>query len=373
MDALSARLPEIADRYVGRVRDIVGYREANQLADAELRDTAVECLGMLIHCLVDGEMSAQLLPTASSLGARRAAQAVPAEALATAVQLNFGVIWSELLELCGPKDSILLTSRVDLVWRVVDRFTAQVISSYHEERGRLAQEQANLRQVIVSRLFASDTPSAELVARVADELGIDEGDEYSVVVADRAEAQQRLHWVAGNRRYPRFVAHTSDGRTSAFWPATLYRDAMAELLSPLPSVRFDRIKGLGEVPSSTEAAFHLLDVLAPETSRLVELDEGLPILSRHALRTLRIDVTERLEATLASASPGERERIHETVVVYLESGSIQETATQLYCHRNTVLNRLTRFQELTGLDPTVPRQAAIVVLAWSTITGPASS
>ncbi|WP_052862804.1 helix-turn-helix domain-containing protein [Streptomyces niger] len=38
-------------------------------------------------------------------------------------------------------------------------------------------------------------------------------------------------------------------------------------------------------------------------------------------------------------------------------------ARELYCHRNTVLNRLTRFAELTGYHPARPAEAATVLFA----------
>ena len=54
----------------------------------------------------------------------------------------------------------------------------------------------------------------------------------------------------------------------------------------------------------------------------------------------------------------------EAVQTYLSTGSIAESAARLYCHRNTLMNRLRRFTELTGIDPTVPAQAARLVVAW---------
>jgi DNA-binding PucR family transcriptional regulator len=51
------------------------------------------------------------------------------------------------------------------------------------------------------------------------------------------------------------------------------------------------------------------------------------------------------------------------VRAYVSSGSIGDVAARLYCHRNTVRGRLSRFAELTGWDVTVPSQAATVLLA----------
>jgi DNA-binding PucR family transcriptional regulator len=66
---------------------------------------------------------------------------------------------------------------------------------------------------------------------------------------------------------------------------------------------------------------------------------------------------------LATAPELERQRLLETVTTHLSQGSVARTAASLFCHRNTVLNRLSRFTELTGFDPTLPVDAASVVVA----------
>lgn len=45
---------------------------------------------------------------------------------------------------------------------------------------------------------------------------------------------------------------------------------------------------------------------------------------------------------------------------FFRSGSASEAAAELYCHRNTVLNRLARFNQLTGFDPAYPQDAAMI-------------
>ena len=66
---------------------------------------------------------------------------------------------------------------------------------------------------------------------------------------------------------------------------------------------------------------------------------------------------------LHDVSAPERDRLLTTVRAYLRSGSVGAVTREVFCHRNTVLNRLQRFTELTGYDVTRPESAAAVVLA----------
>ena len=76
------------------------------------------------------------------------------------------------------------------------------------------------------------------------------------------------------------------------------------------------------------------------------------------------DGSEQLADALGSTSESDRARPLETMRAHLEgSGSPAETAQALYRHRNTVLNHLRRFEELTGPDLSRPRDLATAVLA----------
>jgi DNA-binding PucR family transcriptional regulator len=66
---------------------------------------------------------------------------------------------------------------------------------------------------------------------------------------------------------------------------------------------------------------------------------------------------------LDAVAPPERERLIAAVRRYAEDGSVTDTAASVFCHRNTVLNRLRRVAVLTGRDVTVPADAAILLLA----------
>lgn len=53
-----------------------------------------------------------------------------------------------------------------------------------------------------------------------------------------------------------------------------------------------------------------------------------------------------------------------TLAAYLECGSVPDTAKREHVHANTVLYRLNRVKALCGLDPRVPAEAALFVLAF---------
>ena len=59
-----------------------------------------------------------------------------------------------------------------------------------------------------------------------------------------------------------------------------------------------------------------------------------------------------------------------TLRTYLACGSVPETARLEVVHPNTVGYRLTRIRDLLGLDPRVPRQAALLVLGLGLRTPP---
>lgn len=56
-----------------------------------------------------------------------------------------------------------------------------------------------------------------------------------------------------------------------------------------------------------------------------------------------------------------------TLHSYFECGSVSETARREVVHFNTIVYRLNRVRQLTGLDPRVPEQAAQLVLAMTPI------
>jgi len=95
------------------------------------------------------------------------------------------------------------------------------------------------------------------------------------------------------------------------------------------------------------------------------LVEQLMLAAPRLTSALRRRVTDALAARDPSGVLGA------TLRTYLSCGSVPETARLEVVHPNTVGYRLSRVRDLLGLDPRVPRQAALLVLGLGVRTAPA--
>ncbi|MFE6134433.1 PucR family transcriptional regulator, partial [Streptomyces sp. NPDC056437] len=102
----------------------------------------------------------------------------------------------------------------------------------------------------------------------------------------------------------------------------------------------------------------------PASGGTVLLDEHLPaalVVSSPALGTALAD---RVLGPLLRLDPSDRDLLLDTLAVWLDcEGSAQRAGARLYCHRNTVLNRLRRCEQLTGRSLTRPADVVEFTLA----------
>jgi hypothetical protein len=136
-------------------------------------------------------------------------------------------------------------------------------------------------------------------------------------------------------------------------------------LTDIPCGYVPGVAGLRALPAAARTAGSLASLLRPSDSGPLSAEAAWARLAKQQMLDVGLDLLADLEAGLSGCRGGERERLEETVRHYLETGSVTTTAQQLFCHRNTILNRISRFQELTGVDLAVPAQTARLVVAWA--------
>jgi hypothetical protein len=349
--------------FVARVRAVPPYGRGVVPTD-RLETDAHLTFDYLLRRLAGQPVPERLLATGPSIGRDRARRGVPLNDLLTAVRLDFRVLWAALRECADPADEALLVARAEDVWNVVEEYSTQIQVSYQAEAAVLARERMGERTMLVAALLSSAVPDPDEVARVAVALDVDVDADLLVAAAspasglrlrqaaDRLAADGRMVHVQSTGRHVMLLARW-DGGTGA---------PVRAVLAGVPCGVGPLAHGLAAVPRSARLAGELVDVL-PDLGGPRELfDAWLPLAAARLADTAGELVGAEL-AGLADAAPRERHRLLETVRAYAATGSVAEVAARVYCHRNTVLNRLRRFAELTGRDVTVPTDAAVVLLA----------
>ncbi|MGW6174025.1 helix-turn-helix domain-containing protein [Arthrobacter sp. NPDC055138] len=368
VERLRQRAEPLALDFVTRVRNIPGYAQ-NLVGPDDLELTAAGSLQLILDCLDAPASYPGLLKFAEELGARRARQGVPPEALISAVRLDFPVIWGMLLELSGPEEAALLTTRVESVWKVVDDYAAAAHSSYLAERIIMAREEAGVRHEFVAALFGPEGQLPETRNRFAKAFDVNPDGRFGIAAAQgKSAASLRRLATFSHRGAPAFL-HQTDKYTYVFWPETQGMQFLADVRVPAPLATVacgvhGPVRGLGELIPAARIAGVLSDLVTGGDRQPLTVGKDWTRLTRLRMAGIGVDVRAGLEAQLAECRPDERDRLEETVLCFIRNGSVTETAEKLYCHRNTILNRLKRFKDLTGIDLMKPLEAARAVIAW---------
>lgn len=361
LDRLEERVPDFVERFLSELHTRVLY-EPELVPLDDLSKTANETMRMLIARLRAEEPVRRDITDA--LGRRRARQGVPLERLIEAIRLDLRLVWQLLLELAHPDYTEVLVENVERLMTVVDGYVSDVQQAFLRELAILQRDSRLATERHLSRLFNAQDPSPSLLGDIAEGIGVDPDDDFELLMLLEPSEQHRDRRLAGWLAKPQVLAYMFRGRLLLFRPWDSGRTVWPEEFSTTPSVYIAQVDGLRSLPAAARAATELLG-LAATPDRLVHLEEFWALGAASALRTLIPGQSEARLGGLSQFPDEERERLLGTVRIFLRSGSVKETAGSAGCHRNTVINRLKLFQHCTGLDLTIPAQAALayVVLA----------
>lgn len=132
-----------------------------------------------------------------------------------------------------------------------------------------------------------------------------------------------------------------------------------------PIVYGRMVDSLVEAPVSAQEALEGFSAAPawPAAPRPVAASELLPERALNGDKVARAALTSQVYRPLSRAGNS----LLETVDVYTTTGgSLEATARELFIHANTVRYRLKRVAELTGWDPTTPRDAYVLQVALMT-------
>ncbi|MFD7701588.1 helix-turn-helix domain-containing protein [Streptomyces caelestis] len=306
------------------------------------------------------------------IGATRAEQGLPLDALLHAFRLGGSLVWQGLVDetsRTAPEDVRLLVHVASDVWDFVDEHCTLVADAYRQTERQLAWRRENRVRLLAAALLDGTSRIADL-PETAQALGLPEHGRYVVVAvaggrptgcpgAQAALAPGvRVHWHTGVDADHGIVL-VEDG-TGPVVPEEAPAGARVGVSSEV-----DGLSAVGEARRLADTALSL----CPEEGGTVRLTEHLPAALVASSPELGAALTERLLGPLARLEPADAEVLLDTLATWLAcDGSAQRAGRRLYCHRNTVLNRLRRYEQLTGRSLSRPTDLIEVSLALTART-----
>lgn len=348
----------------------------SRVSTDELRASAESAFDLLLRQLAGKAMTSDAQGFPTRVGIRRARQGVASEQLIAAVHCDFNAVWSTLLDLATEDDAVTLALHAEEVWRVVDNFAAQVHTAYLQEIVRIAQERSMSRQSFVAQLLSDEHPSPSFIARASQALAIGDNDGLWVAASVANDDAALRRFVEALRRSGRVAySHPMEGCTVAIWRAN--NDNVAKVRT-IDGWRYsgeqDKLRnvrcgiapmhhGLQQIRTAATIACQITLSVPPAHDGPATVADAWPLIAAASLHDRIPGFHDAVLAGLMHCRVAERMPLLETVRAFAARGDIATTAEHLFCHRNTVMKRLRRFRELTGLDMTVPEQAAHAIIA----------
>lgn len=354
--ACLADLETIAAAYVRQVRTLTGYADS-VVDDDDLHRTARTTLRLLFEVIQGQDRLAELQDYSERIGRRRARQQVPLESLLRAVRMDFPFIW-EALSARTAGGAAAISESVVWVWRAVERHTTNVQTGYLDEMSTVNAELELERTFLLRQLLSEDAGDPQLHHQAAAALGLPADGEYLVVVS----ADQHPNEFA--RLIRNCAPHAAILRLEGVEFTILTTDALTpadeQSLLAISAGVSTRANGLSEIAGMWHLACELATWAEPGRAATLELHWDK--IAAQRLGAIGTAFARQTLAALSSLPTRDRELLTDTLRIYLDTGSVAETARRLYCHRNTVVNRLARVSAGTGLDPAVPRDAGALRL-----------
>ncbi|MFF2325494.1 MULTISPECIES: PucR family transcriptional regulator [unclassified Streptomyces] len=306
---------------------------------------------------------------ARETGRRRAEQNVPLDTVLQAYRRGGRVMWQVMAEhlraaraggagrgqglvgaVAGDRDSEL--DMAGAVWETIDRYSLVMAESYRLTQVEMQGRQDTRRVALFEALLDGRGDDPAVAAAASAALGVPVVDRYVVVAAAQDPAAPPnpapvlddhgiwSFWRPRSGRYAGIV-RLAAGESGVLLDLLRDRTGATAGVSP----EFDRLARAGRALRLAEQA---LRTLPAGSGEVAAFDDRLA----EVLLVGRPEIAERIVATQLGAvldASAEADALLSTLRVWLDNGcSAARAAEQLYCHRNTVLNRIGRIAELTG-------------------------
>lgn len=341
--------------------EIPPYARLSREVQADVRDFNERNLYEQLTCMADRRP--MRTDSTRQCVRRRATQGVPVEAVLHAFRIGFRLLAHSLIDRAKEQPGTTMDDIAQAsmsIWSLLDAASQTVNDVYRETLVGLARADELQRLLLLDALLNGKTADWAMLGGTGASLGLPEQGPYICVVAEHSDVTAMEQALLRN------------GLRSAWRPRPDGLAGIVALPDPAAGSGSSRVPGPALVLGVVGAAVMGRAGLSPAYGRLRESADALRLATlaqaslpagTHRAVTLDHDPAAALVAAghelalrLAVALLGpvlaapDRKDLMETLTAWLDSdtGSTTEIAETLYCHRNTVRNRLDRVSRLTG-------------------------
>lgn len=359
---LLERVDVLADDLFRTITDeIPPYARLSREVQADVRDFNERNLYEQLTCLADRRP--MRTDSTRQCVRRRATQGVPVDAVLHAFRIGYRLLARTLIDRAKEQPGTTMDDIAQAsmsVWSLLDAASQTVNDVYRETLVGLARADELQRLLLLDALLNGKTADWAMLGGTGASLGLPEQGPYICVVAEHSDVTAMEQALLRN------------GLRSAWRPRPDGLAGIVALPEPTVASGSSRVPGPALVLGVIGAAVMGRAGLSPAYGRLRESADALRLATlaqaslpagTHRAVTLDHDPAAALVAAghdlalrLAVAlldpvlAAPDRKDLMETLTAWLDSdtGSTTEIAETLYCHRNTVRNRLDRVSRLTG-------------------------
>lgn len=345
-------LEAVAERITSGIEQAVPGYGRSAVRHTDLHASVRRNVSDLLHGLAERrDPTPEELRRRADLGAERATQGLPVDALIQAFHIGYRDLWEHLLDRAGgPQTELspLLLQASTTIWTWTHRSTDALGHAHAETLRTLALRAASVRQRFLELVMSGDHESEEALTLTRtlefDATGDFRGYVVRTVALDGSEApalQATCDVLAGNHQV------IAQGTRLVVLSQGEDEQETADLLAgQLP----EAVVGVGLVRAGLDGA--RLSVGDAERAaalsdqpRVVTFADTWP----WALLARELDRAQPLrEPALRVAR--DHPHLADAVVAYARGGSIAEAGRRLQVHPNTVTYRLDRWADLSGWD-----------------------
>jgi len=312
-------------------------------------------------------------------GRRRAEQGFPLAEVLHAFRLGGRVIWEELLEharQAGPDATDDLVDIAGSLWAIIDDYSVLVTAAYQQRMSELSRLDAERRSLVVDAVLAGLAAENPSLPEAAAALGLPLRGSFLVICADQAGAEAIERVVADELR--------GRGGTAAWRLRTGRYFGVVSLGPTVPADQLRAVLAAGATVRVGLSPVYTELTATPEALRLADIARatlpagtaGVAGHDDHPVRALLVNDADAgwraaravLDPVL-DLEPEARDLLLDTLRAWIAAeGSAAEAGKALYCHRNTVRNRLQRLEELTGRSLEHPQGLAELFVASEAVS-----